>query len=69
MNAAANLAERMLRPGHGGNNQPAEGPDVTTDVSNPDRDPSRYADPSGEKMKALAWMGKNKVEMGTFFTR
>lgn len=63
MNAAANLAERMLRPGHGGNNQPAEGPDVTTDVSNPDRDPSRYADPSGEKMKALAWMGKNKVEM------
>jgi len=67
MNAAANLAERVLREGHEGNNQPAEGPDVTTDVSNPNRDPSRWADPSGEKMKALAWMGKNKVQLVTTY--
>jgi threonine dehydrogenase-like Zn-dependent dehydrogenase len=33
------------------------------DISNPSNDPSKYADPSGEKMKALAWMGKNKVEV------
>jgi len=34
------------------------------DVTNPNRDP-RFADKSGETMKALAWMGKNKVEMMT----
>jgi len=67
MNAAANLAERVLREGHEGNNQPAEGPDITTDVANPSRDPSRWADPSGEKMKALAWMGKNKVQLVTTY--
>ncbi|KAF1968796.1 GroES-like protein [Bimuria novae-zelandiae CBS 107.79] len=30
-----------------------------TDVANPDRDGGRYADLSGEKMKALVWMDKN----------
>lgn len=33
------------------------------DVSNPAIDRAKYADPSGEKMKALVWMGKNKVEV------
>lgn len=32
------------------------------DVTNPGNKPE-WADPSGEKMKALAWMGKNKVEV------
>jgi hypothetical protein len=34
-----------------------------TDISNPDRDGGKYADPSGEKMKALVWMGKNDVRV------
>ena len=40
------------------------GDNATTeqDVSNPSKD-TKYADDS-DKMKALAWMGKNKVEMG-----
>lgn len=33
------------------------------DISNPAIDRAKYADPSGEKMKALVWMGKNKVEI------
>lgn len=66
MNATANLAERVLRPGHEGSNVPAEGPDVTTDVSNPANNPSAWADPSGEKMKAVVWMGRNKVELGKY---
>ena len=33
------------------------------DVSNPNQEPNN-ADKSGEKVKALAWMGKNKVEIG-----
>ena len=33
------------------------------DVSNPARDRAKYADPSGETMKALVWMGKNMVEV------
>lgn len=43
--------------GHGSN--------ATTeqDVSNPAKDRSKYADPSGETMNALVWMGKNKVEI------
>lgn len=35
-----------------------------TDISNPNREGGRYADESGEKMKALAWMGKNDVRVG-----
>ncbi|TGO22688.1 hypothetical protein BPAE_0158g00070 [Botrytis paeoniae] len=33
------------------------------DVTNPARDRQKYADPSGETMKALCWMGKNTVKM------
>lgn len=33
------------------------------DVSNPALNPEKYGDPS-DKMLALAWMGKNTVEMG-----
>jgi len=33
------------------------------DVTNPGRDRAKYADPSGEMMQALCWMGKNTVEM------
>jgi hypothetical protein len=36
---------------------------ATTDISNPDRNGGKYADPSGETMKALVWMGKNDVRM------
>lgn len=55
MSQAANLVEKAI--GHTG--------DATTEqnVSNPDRNPEKYADPSGEKMKALVWMGKNTVQM------
>lgn len=39
--------------------------DATTEqnMTNPSRDAAKYADPSGEKMKALAWMGKNDVKI------
>lgn len=41
-----------------------DGSAVTTqDISNPAVDRSKYADPSGEKMKALVWVGKNMVEV------
>ncbi|MCJ1296403.1 hypothetical protein MMC34_007969 [Xylographa carneopallida] len=33
------------------------------DVTNPARDRAKYADPSGETMKALVWMGKNDVQV------
>ncbi|KAL8984680.1 MAG: hypothetical protein Q9177_004635 [Variospora cf. flavescens] len=52
---AANLLEKAI--GHTG--------DAVTEqnLTNPDRDREKYADPSGEKMKALAWMGKNDVQL------
>lgn len=52
----ASLAEKAL--GHGDN--------ATTeqDVTNPARDRQKYGDPSGEKMKALVWLGKNSVKVG-----
>jgi hypothetical protein len=34
------------------------------DVSNPARNREKYADPSGETMKALVWKGKNTVAVG-----
>lgn len=40
--------------GHGNDATIAQ--DITNPAFNPDA-----ADPSGEKMKALAWMGKNSV--------
>jgi len=56
MSQAAAGVEKVL--GHG------DSATTVQDVTNPDQDP-KYADPSGEKMQALAWMGKNKVEMVT----
>lgn len=55
-NKAANIAEKAL--GHDDQNRAA-----TTDISNPARDGGKYADPSGEHMKALVWMGKNDVRV------
>lgn len=55
MSQAANYVEKAV--GHGDN--------ATTEqnMTNPERDRQKYADPSGEKMKALAWMGKNEVQV------
>ena len=56
MAQAANLVEKAL--GHQ--------PNAVTEqnATNPARDREKYADPSGEKMKALIWTGKNCVEVG-----
>ncbi|TVY17555.1 Zinc-type alcohol dehydrogenase-like protein [Lachnellula arida] len=53
--AAAFVEQKIL--GHDNN--------ATTeqDITNPGRDRAKYADPSGEMMKALVWMGKNTVEV------
>lgn len=56
MSQASNLLEKVL--GHGDNAVTEQ------DVTNPSQNPEKYGDPSGETMKALAWMGKNKVEVG-----
>lgn len=61
-NFAAKQAEAVL--GHGDQNRAAH-----TDISNPDREGGKYADESGEKMKALVWMGKNDVRVGMGHTR
>jgi hypothetical protein len=55
-NKAGNIAEKAL--GHEDQSRAA-----TTDISNPARDGGKYADPSGERMKALVWMGKNDVRV------
>lgn len=57
LSQAASLVERVL--GHDTN--------ATTeqDITNPGRDRAKYADPSGETMKALCWMGKNDVKVRT----
>ncbi|KAK0750583.1 chaperonin 10-like protein [Schizothecium vesticola] len=55
-NKTGNIAEKAL--GHDDQNRAA-----TTDISNPARDGGKYADPSGERMKALVWMGKNDVRV------
>ncbi|KAF2723156.1 GroES-like protein [Polychaeton citri CBS 116435] len=54
MTQAAWKAEQVI--GHGDNAATAQ------DVTNPALDREKYGDPS-EKMKALAWMGKNDVQM------
>lgn len=36
------------------------------DVTNPARERAKYADPSGETMKALCWMGKDDVQVCKF---
>ncbi|KUJ16233.1 GroES-like protein [Mollisia scopiformis] len=55
LSQAAALVEKVI--GHGNN--------ATTeqDLTNPARDRAKYADPSGETMKALVWMGKNDVQI------
>lgn len=52
---AASYLEKVI--GHGN--------DATTtqDIANPGRDRNKYADPSGKKMKALCWMGKNNPQV------
>lgn len=60
MSQAANLVEKAL--GH------ASGGVTAQDVTNPARDRAKYADPSGETMKALCWMGKNKVQVREWLT-
>jgi hypothetical protein len=58
-NFASKQAEAVL--GHGDKDRATH-----TDISNPDREGGRYADEGGEKMKALAWMGKNDVRVGSY---
>jgi len=55
LSQAASVVEKII--GHGTH--------ATTeqDITNPGRDREKYADPSGETMKALVWMGKNTVEV------
>ncbi|GAA5857052.1 hypothetical protein JCM8547_007933 [Rhodosporidiobolus lusitaniae] len=55
MNAAANALDNAMNP-------PKEVD--TTAYANPDADKEKFADPSGEKMKALIWDGKYKVHVG-----
>jgi len=55
LSQAAAVVEKVL--GH----QP--GAKTEQDVPNPAVDRSKYADPSGETMKALVWLGKNSVEV------
>jgi len=55
---AANLVEKVI--GHSDNAI------IEQDVTNPAKDRSRYADPSGETMKALVWMGKNTVKVSEY---
>lgn len=55
LSQAAAAVEKII--GHGG--------EATTEqnLSNPAKDIEKYADPSGEKMKALVWNGKNSVKV------
>ena len=55
LSQAAGLVEKAL--GHKDNAITAQ------DITNPGRDRQKYADPSGETMKALCWMGKNTVKL------
>ncbi len=57
MSQAANYVEKVV--GHG------ENAVVEQNVTNPARDREKYGDPSGERMLAAAWMGKNNVQVGT----
>lgn len=53
---SANLVEKAI--GH------VDGGVTEQNMTNPERDREAYGDPSGEKMKALVWMGKNTVQVG-----
>jgi threonine dehydrogenase-like Zn-dependent dehydrogenase len=54
LSQAAGKAKHVIPQGHNAA--------TAQDVSNPSRDRDRYGDPL-ETMKALAWMGKNKVQV------
>lgn len=56
-NYAAEYSEKVI--GHVDKDRAA-----TTDISNPNRGGGKYADESGEKMKALVWWDKNDVRVG-----
>ncbi|KAJ7588147.1 chaperonin 10-like protein [Mycena floridula] len=57
MNTVSNLLETTLRHrDHGG-------ADIQTDVANPASNPDKFADPSMEPMRALAWQKPNSVAM------
>ena len=58
MSQAANYLEKAM--GHGDNAV------IEQNMTNPARDREKYGDPSGEKMLALAWMGKNDVQVGQY---
>ena len=58
MSQAALGVEKLL--GHGDNATTAQ------DVTNPGKDRAKYADPSGEMMKALTWQGKNTVKVSKY---
>ena len=58
LSQAAYAAEKLM--GHGDNALTEQ------DITNPGLDRQKYADPSGELMKALVWLGKNKVEVREF---
>ena len=60
LSQAANLVERVL--GHDDNAVTEQ------NMTNPSKDREKYGDPSGEKMKALAWMGKGSVKLGSSST-
>ncbi|PVH82146.1 GroES-like protein [Cadophora sp. DSE1049] len=55
LSQAAALVEKAV--GHSNNATTAQ------DITNPGRDRAKYADPSGETMKALVWNGKNSVKI------
>lgn len=59
LSQAAFKAEQAI--GHGDNAVTAQ------DVTNPALDREKYGDPT-ENMKALAWMGKNDVQIGIITT-
>jgi len=54
-NAASNVAQKLMGDA---TSELAS----TPEISNPSKNPA-WADPSGEKMKALAWFGKNNVQV------
>ena len=55
LSQAAAFAEKTI--GHG------ENATTEQDITNPGLNRAKYADPSGETMKALVWLGKNTVEV------
>ena len=61
LSQATALLEKAI--GHGDNAATKQ------DISNPAIDRQKYADPSGEKMKALVWNGKNSVKIGPWIPR